>query len=239
MEVSLDLKNLDGDGKTYIILNPERPPYIIHSRSPYWDRATINLLLRGYHIFKPVNKEVIEASEPSILACGEGFSIYIHGKAVDKLKGGVFTYSLVKSMIDGSLDGSGLKRVDLSITNPRENLIRAVFKSFKPIAIVSGIGYAINYLQSYGFRVVYPEGLYRRLKLSMYLRDRYGILGGSEGDIASKLEAIYGGRSFPLCIGMYRGECDLTVLEDISALDGVSHVSIYPDMGRISLKLFI
>ncbi len=236
----LDLNRLrSSDENIYIILNPKNPPFTIHSKSPYWDTSSVKKLLEGYRIFRRLDGGYLETSEPVIIVCGRGLSIYTPGRAVDKVRGGVLTYTLVKTMFGGSLDGYGLGSVEVSIQGFNNEFLRMLISSLKPLVFVSGFDEAKDFLRGMGFKIIFPEELYTRDRLRQYLMDRYGI--SIDGGISSsrKLEAIYGGLSLSLCIDMYRWDCDLAVLEDTSMLKGISHISLYPPWDHLSINLFI
>lgn len=238
--MSLELGELGRNRKrVYIILNPSRPPYILHSRSPSWDKVSINMLLKGYRVFRRVGNTYHETSKPFILVCGDGYSLYIPGKPVDKLRGGILTYTLVKSMLDGSLNGASQRSVEISIEGLNSDLLKALIMGLKPIVLVSELEDAEKLLRSIGVRIFYPEKLYTFYRLRRYLIERYRISYGADVMPTQKIDAVYGGRRLSICMGMYSGDCDLAVLEDISQLLNVNHISVYPSEDRLILKLFI
>lgn len=238
--MSLELWDLGGNGKkVYILLNPGRPPYIIHSRSPSWNRASIEILLGGFRIFKRAVNAYLETSGPAIIVCGSGYSIYTPGRSLDKLRGGVLKYILVRSMLDGSLDGAGHKNIEISIKGLNHDLLRALIMSLKPIILIAGWDEAENLLRSIGVKIFYPERLYRFHRLKRYLMKEYRLSHGLHEWLSQKLDALYGGRRLSICIGMYSQDCDLAVLVDELSLQNVNHLIINPVEDKLSLKLFI
>lgn len=224
MVIDLRKINLSG-GKIYILVNPYMHPYIIHSKSSVWSKELIEKLLSGYRIYKPIWNKVVAASTPFILVCGGGFSIYAPGRWIDKFRGGIFRYTLVKSLLAGLLDGSRHREVDISIFNVTNGFLKALITNFSPIIMLLNKSGVEDIFSSLGFKVLYPDKVLRSLRLNKYLKEKYGIFNPVHRDLPPKIYVSYNGRRLSISLGMYSEEDDISIILDEHILDGVSHIS--------------
>jgi len=234
----LDLRRMGClNEKIYIIVNPQLPPYIIHSKSYEWSKVLIEKLLSNYRIYKPIRSIATEIKSPFILVCGDGFTIYVPGRWNDKFRGGIFRYTLVKSIMSGLLDGPKIREVDISISNISNRFLEALMTNINPIIILSGDDVIEETLLSLGLRVVYPDNVMRGLKLYRYLNRKYGISNSNYSILHSKIYVSFNGRRLSISLGAYSEEDAISIVVDGGGLDGVNHVLYNPRDMTLHIRL--
>ncbi len=236
--MELELRNFDKFKMVAIVLNPCKPPYVIHNHGDNWDKDLINELLSGYMVYRPVKKDILVVDRPSVIVLDgkKGIGVFSGGRLTEKIRGGILKISLLNALINSRLYGNGYKKLVMNFREFNMGLAKVLIERFKPVIFkTSSIELLDEFIDHIGYELVIQDNSSKELRLISYLEKKYDIKIPHKSNKHGGFIINTGSRSIELGLNLYDYRLDGSIFLERDV--AIEYPGVYFDVDNRAIQV--